>query len=166
MLERPKSHLISGYRTSCAADICVQDVIRFFFELSSIHWTHESLVFLDEVSFDNRGMLRRRGYAIKVRHFMLVECSSCSHILKGQKLFYRGEFYRMPRISLLCFVDCDGLVETFVTDGTFDRSRFISCCREFALSGNVQQHPGRRSVWILMGLEFIAIPISHTIFDR
>ena len=144
----------------------MQDVIRFFFELSSIHWTHESLVFLDEVSFDNRGMLRRRGYAIKVRHFMLVECSSCSHILKGQKLFYRGEFCRMPRISLLCFVDCDGLVETFVTDGTFDRSRFISCCREFALSGNVQQHPGRRSVWILMGLEFIAIPISHTIFDR
>lgn len=54
-------------------------------------------------------------------------------------------------MSLLCFIDCDGLVETFMTDGTFDRVRFVSCCREFALSKNVQQYPGRRSVWILDG---------------
>ena len=57
----------------------------------------------------------------------------------------------MPRISLLCFIDCDGLVESFLTDGTFDRIRFVTCCREFALSKQVQQHPGRRSVWILDG---------------
>lgn len=57
----------------------------------------------------------------------------------------------MPRVSLLCFIDCDGLVETFVTDGTFDRSKFVLSCREFALSRNVQQYPGKRSVWILDG---------------
>ena len=49
-----------------AMHISVADIIRFFRELSSLQWTHESLVFLDEVSFDNRGMLRRRGYALKV----------------------------------------------------------------------------------------------------
>jgi hypothetical protein len=57
----------------------------------------------------------------------------------------------MPRVSLLCFVDCNGLVETFSTDGTFDRSLFVQCCREFVLSKLVQQYPGRRSVWILDG---------------
>lgn len=70
---------------------------------------------------------------------------------KGHKLLFRGEFTRMPRVSLLCFVDCDGLVETFMTEGTFDRQTFFRSCREFALSGNVQQYPGRRSVWILDG---------------
>lgn len=46
--------------------ISVTDIIRFFHELSSLEWTQKSLIFLDEVSFDNRGMLRRRGYAVKV----------------------------------------------------------------------------------------------------
>ena len=46
--------------------VSVRDVIRFFWELSRLEWTQQTLVFLDEVSFDNRGMLRRRGYAVKV----------------------------------------------------------------------------------------------------
>jgi len=64
-------------------------------------------------------------------------------------LLYRGEFNRMPRVSLLCFSDCNWLIETFITVGTFDRVQFVKCFREFALSGNLQQQPGRRSVWIL-----------------
>lgn len=57
----------------------------------------------------------------------------------------------MPRNSLLCFLDCDGLVDAFMTEGTFDRKTFVECCRSFALSGQVQQYPGQRSVWILDG---------------
>ncbi|KAG6961109.1 hypothetical protein JG687_00007844 [Phytophthora cactorum] len=40
-------------------------VFRFVEELSNIDWSHHNLVFLDEVSFDNRGMIRKRGYALK-----------------------------------------------------------------------------------------------------
>jgi len=44
----------------------VKDIIRFFREMTAIDWTHVNLVFLDEVSFANRGMLRRRGFVVKV----------------------------------------------------------------------------------------------------
>lgn len=64
---------------------------------------------------------------------------------------FRGEFTRSPRVSLLCFLDQDGLVDSFMTQGTFDRGTFLQCCRTFALSGQVQQYPGKRSVWILDG---------------
>jgi hypothetical protein len=50
-------------------------VFRFVEELSNIDYSHHNLVFLDEVSFDNRGMIRKRGYS-----------------LKGQKLAIRGGF--------------------------------------------------------------------------
>jgi len=33
--------------------------------LITIYWSHHNLVFLDEVSFDNRGMIRKRGYSLK-----------------------------------------------------------------------------------------------------
>ncbi|KAG6942840.1 hypothetical protein JG687_00018832 [Phytophthora cactorum] len=52
-----------------------RDVFRFDEELSNIDWSHHNLVFLDEVSFDNRGVIRKRGYA-----------------LKGKKLVIRGDF--------------------------------------------------------------------------
>lgn len=38
-----------------------------------------------------------------------------------------------------------------MTNGTFDRLTFLKSCRSFALSGQVQQRPGMRSVWILDG---------------
>ncbi|ETN01239.1 hypothetical protein PPTG_17639 [Phytophthora nicotianae INRA-310] len=57
------------------------DVFRFAEELSSIDWSHHNLVFLDEVSFDNRGMIRRRGYSIKGRKLATSsgsqECQIC-----------------------------------------------------------------------------------------
>ncbi len=64
-----------------------RDVCRFAEELSHIDWTHQNIVFLDEVAFDNRGMIRKRGYAIK-----------------GKEVAVRGDFQRKPSVSLLTFI--------------------------------------------------------------
>ncbi|KAH9098992.1 hypothetical protein LEN26_016431 [Aphanomyces euteiches] len=118
-----------------AMNIKMKDIQRFVHELSLIDWSQHNLQFLDEVSFDNRGMLRKRGYC-----------------LKGQKLVFRGEFQRKARISLLCFINMYGVVETFYTDGTFDRQKFVDCCHSHATSGkSVMQYLGSGSVWILDG---------------
>lgn len=58
-----------------AIQICHGDIIRFFKELQSFPWLLSNLVFLDEVGFDNRDMLRRHGYGIK-----------------GQKLYFKIMF--------------------------------------------------------------------------
>ena len=91
-------------------------------------------MFLDEVSFDNRGMLRKRGLGI------------C-----GKKILVRGEFTRKPLVSLLCFINVNGLVESFMTEGTFNRLKFVDCLRSMVSSGNVQQYPVRNSIWIMDG---------------
>ncbi|KAI9351533.1 hypothetical protein BDR26DRAFT_432816 [Obelidium mucronatum] len=85
-----------------AIQISKYDVFRFAMELSRLPWLLENLVFLDEVSFDNRGMLQTQGYA-----------------KKGERLVYRGEFNRKPRVSFLTFINFHGVIETFITDGTF-----------------------------------------------
>ncbi|KAJ8575764.1 hypothetical protein ON010_g3455 [Phytophthora cinnamomi] len=41
------------------------DVFRFVEELSHLDWNHQNHVFLDEVSFYNRGMVRQRGYTVR-----------------------------------------------------------------------------------------------------
>ncbi|KAG6614931.1 Serine/threonine-protein Kinase rio2 [Phytophthora cinnamomi] len=116
-----------------AMNIKINDIVHFTLELSTIKWCQMNIQFLDEVSFGNRGMLRSRDYC-----------------LKGKKLAFRGEFNRKARVSLLCFISVDGLVETFHTDGTFDRSKFVECCCMQAHSGKtVHQYPGSGSVWIL-----------------
>lgn len=119
-----------------AIQMQISDVIRFTNELIETPWLVQNLVFLDEVSFDNRDMLRKYGYA-----------------LKGKRLLFRGEFRRKARVSLLCFLGIEGILDTFLTDGTFTRLKFLECCRQFALSSisNVQQYPGRHSIWILDG---------------
>jgi hypothetical protein len=85
--------------------------------------------------------------------------------VQGTQLLYRGEIIRLPRVSLLCFIDCDGLVETFMTSGTFDLLTIIRCCRQFALSGQAQQYPSMRSVWILDGARIHCHP-SFTYYLR
>ncbi|KAG6975656.1 hypothetical protein JG688_00002151 [Phytophthora aleatoria] len=42
-----------------------RDVFRSVEELSRVNWSHQNLVILDEVSFDNRGMIRKRGCAMR-----------------------------------------------------------------------------------------------------
>jgi transposase len=119
-----------------AMHIKEKDIFRFVNELSRIDWCHHNLVFLDEVSFDNRGMIRRRGYA-----------------LKGKKLAIRGDFQRLPRVSMLAFLGVDGIIDFSHTEGTFDRVKFVRRCRRFAYSkrGFVRQYPGQHSVWIMDG---------------
>lgn len=119
-----------------AIQIRLSDVLRFAREMNSIPWLPHMLTFLDEVSFDNTDMLRKNGYGYK-----------------GQRLIYRGEFSRKTRVSLLCFLGYEGLLDSFMTENTFNRKRFIECCREFALSSTspVKQYPGFNSVWIMDG---------------
>lgn len=100
-----------------AIQINNEEILRFTKELHSFPWILQNLVFLDEVSFDNRDMLRNKGYG-----------------MKGDRVYFRGEFCRKPRVSLLCFIGVNGLLDTFSTEGTFDRLKFVECCREFALN--------------------------------
>lgn len=117
-----------------AIQVQESQICHFVNELAAINWDLHHLIFLDEVSIDNRGMLRNRGYA-KV----------------GEKLIYRGEFNRKARVSLLCFLGQTGMKNTYLTEGTFTRAKFFECCRSFANSGEVYRHPGVNSVWILDG---------------
>ncbi|GMF39963.1 unnamed protein product [Phytophthora fragariaefolia] len=119
-----------------AMHIKEHDIFRFAEELSKSDWNHQNLVFLDEVAFDNRSMIRKRGYS-----------------LKGRKLAVRGDFQRKPRTSLLTFIGDNGVIDYYNTERTFDRVEFTKCCRDFAYSklGNVRQYPGPNSVWILDG---------------
>lgn len=117
-----------------AIQIREDDIVRFFFEISSIQWDFSSLTFLDEVSFDNKGMLRNKGYGIK-----------------GERLIHQGEFVRKPRISLLCFLGQTGIQASYQTEGTFTRKIFFNYIKEFALSKKVRTYPGRHSVFILDG---------------
>ena len=117
-----------------AIQIKESDIVRFANEVNSLTWSSENIIFLDEVSFDNRGMLRKRGFSVR-----------------GTKVLVRGEFVRKPRVSLLCFINAYGLLESFMTEGTFNRLNFLDCLRELIKSGNVQQYPGKNSIWILDG---------------
>ncbi|KAF0744340.1 hypothetical protein Ae201684P_018597 [Aphanomyces euteiches] len=115
-----------------AIQIKDQDVCRFVNEMDSICWSQRNIIFLDEISFDNRGMLRKRGYS-----------------MKGTTAVCRGEFSRKPRVSLLCFLGADGILDYYDVEETFDRSSFARYCTVFAHSGHVQMYPGKNSVWIL-----------------
>ncbi|KAF0706240.1 hypothetical protein AaE_014219 [Aphanomyces astaci] len=119
-----------------AMHIKERDISRFIEELSQVDWCHSNVLFLDEVSFDNRGMIRKRGYA-----------------LRGKTVAVRGDFQRKPRVSVLAFVGIGGVIDYFDTDGTFDRVEFTRCCQDFvhSQSAAIQQYPGRNSVWILDG---------------
>lgn len=117
-----------------AIQISEIEIIKFIQELDAIDWDYSNLVFLDEVAMDNQGLLRTKGYGIV-----------------GQKLLYRSEFRRQPRISMLVFLGQQGILDSFKTDGTLTRVKFFECCKDFALGGSCQKHPGRNSVWILDG---------------
>lgn len=124
-----------------AIQIRERDIIHFFNEISCIPWDYSSLLFLDEVSFDNLGMLRNKGYGVR-----------------GERIYHVGEYVRKPRISLLCFLGQTGVQESFRTEGTFTRKIFFDCCRQVALGGKVQQYPGRHSIWIFDGAQIHCDP--------
>ncbi|XP_053685759.1 uncharacterized protein LOC128735293 [Sabethes cyaneus] len=118
-----------------AMQIRQKDIERYTQELDCFKWDLHQLLFLDEVSFANRELVRNRGYE-----------------MKGQKLVFRGEFCRKPRVSCLCFLGQSGIVECFETEGTFTRQKFFDCCRKMALfNNNVRSYPGKFSVWVMDG---------------
>ncbi|KAJ3230173.1 Serine kinase [Chytriomyces hyalinus] len=100
-----------------AIQINQEDVIQFAKELAIMPFLLENLVFLDEVSFDNRAMLQTKGWGVQ-----------------GEKLFFRGEFTRKPRVSLLCWIGVNGLLEASMTEGTFDCAKFSYHYKEFCTS--------------------------------
>ncbi|OQR87866.1 hypothetical protein THRCLA_22904 [Thraustotheca clavata] len=55
-----------------------------------------------------------------------------------RKLIIRGEFTRKPRISLLCFINADGVIDYFDTNGTFDKASFFTCYQNIANSNFVR----------------------------
>lgn len=69
------------------------------------------------------------------------------------KLIYRSEFIRKPRVSLLCFIGINGMLNCYQTEGTFTRLKFVDFCRSFATDSDakVQQYPEKYSVWIMDG---------------
>ena len=99
-----------------------------------MNWCKYNILFLDEVSFDNRGMLRSRGYGVL-----------------GQRLPVKGEFKRIPRVSLLVMINAFGVVDVFMTEGTFSRHKFFNACIDLAESGKCGMYPGKNSIWIMDG---------------
>ncbi|OWY94901.1 hypothetical protein PHMEG_00035241 [Phytophthora megakarya] len=75
-----------------------KDIFRFVRDISQVNWTHHNIVFLDEVSFDNRGMIRRRGYS-----------------MRWQKAAIRGDYQRKPRVSILAFAGVNGIIDYYDT---------------------------------------------------
>eukprot|EP00732_Lithocolla_globosa_P004286 Lithocolla_globosa_v1_NODE_3889_length_1557_cov_27.918775.p1 type:complete len:387 gc:universal NODE_3889_length_1557_cov_27.918775:336-1496(+) len=117
-----------------ALEIREEEIARFTREVNCVHPLPYQLLFLDEMSTDNRSMLRKRGW-----------------FLKGAKPIYRNLFNRGKRLSILSFLGVNGFVSNYETGGTFDRLAFFSCVRNLLSSGKVQKWPGRHSVWILDG---------------
>ncbi|XP_058827638.1 uncharacterized protein LOC131687566 [Topomyia yanbarensis] len=97
-----------------AIQLRMMDIYRFVSDMAIVSWDIHCLLFLDEVSFDNRGMLRNKGYAPV-----------------GDKLIYRGEFVRRPLCSMLSFLGYDGVLETYSTEGTFTREKFFKIFEKY-----------------------------------
>ncbi|XP_039452525.1 uncharacterized protein LOC120431473 isoform X2 [Culex pipiens pallens] len=117
-----------------AIQVKVKEIAFYHDEMSAFHWDLHMLCFSDEISVDNRGVLRTKGYGPI-----------------GKKIVYRGEFTRQARVSLLAFLGEEGIVDTFYTEDTFDRTKFFFFCKKLALSDKVEPYPGRNSVWIMDG---------------
>jgi len=91
-------------------------------------------------------MLRKIGYA-----------------LKGSRINFRGKVTRKERSSLL---SVDGMLEVFPSKGTFDRRKFISCCRSFTLkSWKVFPYPRQNSIFIMDGASIHCDQILCIIWD-
>eukprot|EP00734_Pompholyxophrys_sp_LG126_P000376 Pompholyxophrys_sp_v1_NODE_144_length_1580_cov_7.482623.p1 type:complete len:373 gc:universal NODE_144_length_1580_cov_7.482623:399-1517(+) len=117
-----------------AKEISFDEISRFTREINLIHPLMGQLVFLDEMSTDNRAMLRKRGW-----------------FLKNSAPIYFSLFRRGTRLSILSFLSCNGLIETYQTPGTFTRLVFLDCVKKLLDSGKIQKYPGRGSVWIMDG---------------
>ncbi|OWY99363.1 hypothetical protein PHMEG_00029640, partial [Phytophthora megakarya] len=108
------------------------NVFRFMEELSHINWNHHNLVFLDEVSFDNRGLICKRGYVVR-------EKKSPSATISRETL----------RVSILSCIGVNGIIDYFNTERTFDRLEFIKCCQDLVKKGPIRHYTGPNTIWIM-----------------
>jgi len=111
-------------------------ICEYAVEFNSLVPLLDQLVFLDEVSFDNRSMLQKRGYFKR----------------NGTPVFH-GVFRRSERHSLLAFCNINGLLEVFRTEGTFTRVKFFNSLRTLIRSGKICGWPGRNSLWVMDGAQ-------------
>eukprot|EP00734_Pompholyxophrys_sp_LG126_P000251 Pompholyxophrys_sp_v1_NODE_71_length_2433_cov_27.899117.p1 type:complete len:348 gc:universal NODE_71_length_2433_cov_27.899117:1230-2273(+) len=117
-----------------AMEISKLEIARFTHEFNSLRVKFDQLLFLDEMSMDNRSMIRKKGW-----------------FPRGERPVYRSFFKRGIRISLLCFLGVDGIVECVSEPGTFNRKNFFNHCISLLDSGKINLFPGKYSVWILDG---------------
>lgn len=120
-----------------AIQIQLKDVNRFAREMSDLFQRgcmQDSLLFLDEVSTDNRDMHRSRGW-----------------FLRGAYPFVTDWYGRSSRISLLAFLGVDGFADVFHTQDTYTRELYFGYVQQFIKSGKCSVFPGKQSVWILDG---------------
>lgn len=94
-----------------ALQIKQKEIDFFCKELQSFYWDLPNIVFLDEVSFTNTEMFRTYGYG-----------------QVGERILVHGKFQRLPRISLLCFLGLDGLLEASITAGNNIHILFYNLC--------------------------------------
>lgn len=92
LYEAGLSYKVLEYR---ARQIQTTDILRFCEDLLTIPWILDNLVFIDEVSFNYKDCLRKRGYG-----------------RKGKPLVYNSNFSRGKRLSLLCFFGIEGCCDT------------------------------------------------------
>ena len=117
-----------------AIDIKLAAITSFTEELNNLSPLPEQLLFLDEMSLDNRDMFKKKGF-----------------FRKGEDPIYFGVFRRSERISILSFADISGFVSTYETEGTFTRKIFFDKIQLMVNTGLVSRYPGPRSIWILDG---------------
>ena len=127
-----------------ALQVKIDKIANYVEELNSLSFIPEQLLFLDEVSFDNRDFQKKKGYFVRNRDAII-----------------HGHFSRRERVSLLAFCNINGLVEVIKTEGTFSRYEFIDGIRTLINNGKIGEYPGRNSVWIMDGA---AIHMDANIF--
>jgi transposase len=93
-------------------DIRFSEISRFTKEVNEIRPPHQKLIFLDEVSLDGKNEKRPYGW-----------------FSRGVIPSIQGKFKRDSRVSLLTLISCDGIVDCFQNEGTFDRKTFLNCLR-------------------------------------
>jgi transposase len=116
-----------------AMEIQTEDIFRFKLEMDKIFpFLHCQLLFLDEMSCDNRSMNRSKGW------------------FKQSVPPVWNEFHpRSDKISILSYVACDRLIETDQVEGTFTWLLFFASVHSFIQKGFIEPYLGKKSVWIL-----------------
>ncbi|EEY60647.1 uncharacterized protein PITG_13384 [Phytophthora infestans T30-4] len=115
-----------------------QDVLRFIEEQHHVDWSHHNLVFLDEVSFNNRGMIRKLNG--------LIDC------FDTQGTFDRVEF-------LKCYQDFAYTKRNFVCQYPGSHSVWI-------LDGaSIHRHPEIVHVLWIIGIVPIFLPAYCLFFN-